>query len=144
MPKMYRSMFTDGDSPAVGSKSNQLGAREGSDIHPDSNGIIAPGEGMSMTGCPCHLPPHLIPRRLRSVFGKGEGRNELVIWCHGSGEYKSHSISEELYANATSFRHGHIEPATEMHKDKFNAALSETKFSWKVNEGHSDGCEMES
>src|SRR5437879_4603686 len=66
MPLVYRAMQSEKDGPMVGhERSDTLGVRE-ADVQP-VDGLVHPGAGgMSVSRSKQELPPHLIPKRLRT------------------------------------------------------------------------------
>jgi hypothetical protein len=81
MPTIYRAMKRSDDGrPVIGSGSNELGVRvppnPHADIETDDDGNVLLNEnGMSVVDNWRSLLPHLIPKRLKSVFAGATGSN---------------------------------------------------------------------
>lgn len=146
MPRIYRAMRADGDSPMVGHTQNDtLGVRE---ITVDANGrevgdvrpvggLVQPCTGgMSVSPSTQALPPHLIPKRLRT-HGYPDARRGSTLpdtfpWRMGDGRFSDGALCEclQLRIDAQDPEHGFVEPDREMTLTDYRAAVEVTRPSW--------------
>ncbi|MDX1962997.1 MAG: hypothetical protein SFX18_07580 [Pirellulales bacterium] len=100
MPLMYRSMLENGGKPAVGSSKKHLGVitlGKYADIEADTAGWVHPlTGGMSVSPDLQNLPQHRVPMRLKRLFSAASGKNNLYVWCLGSGDFSDAEISNNL------------------------------------------------
>jgi len=138
MPTIYRSMFHTSGQPLVGSGRNQLGVRvppqSPADVHPDAQGIISSGGGMSVSRHWNKLPGRLIPERLHTICPKARGDDSLRCFRHGQGEFCDGTVAAGLVLRVTSGVHGQVEPDAEVSVQAFQAALAATRDDWMVDE----------
>jgi hypothetical protein len=145
MPKIYRGMKDDDGFPALGATGTTLGVRlpDSSrpevqpDIVPDSTGRVSPGTGgMSVAPRAADLPPHTIPRRLKSRYSEAAGSDKLRIWSFGSGAFADGVLSDRLAlrVDPENDKHGFVEPAKEMAIEEYLDGLAITRTSWTVSE----------
>jgi hypothetical protein len=139
MPRLYRSMFHDGERPLIGDEQNHLGVRVVADprpdVQPDGDGYVGPGQGgMSVAPHWTKLPPFLIPERLNKLVPRARGDNALKCFRHGGGEFADGPVASGLAFRHTSSKHGLVEPAERMTLDSFQAALAATRNNWEVDE----------
>lgn len=139
MPRVYRAMFPDGARPKVGPTKRTLGVQAGAgpndDVSPDVNGNVYPGTGgMSVAPAWRDLPPHRIPRRLRSRCPKALGNDGYVCWRMGSGPFIDGHVHEHLQLRVDSAVHGLVEPEMMLSLERFQAALAATREKWVIDE----------
>ena len=141
MPLIYRAMLADGDSPLVGATNKTLGVRfppeKHSDIPVEPDGSVGPGTGgLSLAPAWRVLPHFLIPRRLRHLNRNAAGNNSLHRWCMGEGPFADGPIAEpiRLRVDPRNASHGFVEPAAQMRKEDFQAAIAATKDLWRIDE----------
>lgn len=121
MRSLFRGMKTDGQYPLVEASARGLGVRVGDDgdVHPDADGLIHPGAGMSVApDDPLALPPFRRPIE----FG-GTGKDP--VWF----------ISEGALPNRLAFvpdtpDHGVVGPAVPMAPGAYEEALAGTRDAW--------------
>lgn len=145
MPRVYRSMLDHAGSPLTGRGSNRLGVRvapdPNADVHPDENGIIQSGHGMSVAPNIASLRSHHIPKRLkdncnqlyRAQFRNATGNNSLTFWSFGEGAFQAGPLTDYLELvpdQGTPVKHGEIGPITEINISDYEAALTATSNSW--------------
>jgi len=123
--RLYRSMKLGSDGlPELGESARTLGARPGTDIPLDENGVVVPGTGgASITpGDPMQLPSHRRP----SDHG-GTGRDPVF------------SLDPANLPDGLQFRpdpnnptgHGFLEPSRPMNVDEYQHALARTRSLWE-------------
>jgi hypothetical protein len=142
MPKIFRSMLTEGDKPKVGSGGKLLGVRvppdRHADITTDSAGNVHPGAGgMSVAPDWRVLPAHLIPRRLKHVVPDADGNNKLTCWTLGEGEFKADAVAPDVQLRPDPVhpdRHGFVEPKRSMTLADYQSALAATRDQWRQDE----------
>jgi RHS repeat-associated protein len=120
--RIYRGMRTEGDLPVTGPTARTLGARPGTDVRPDADGLVHPGGG-GISIAPetaTNLPSHRRPPE----FG-GTGRDP--VW----------SIDPDDLPEGLSYRrdsptsgHGVIEPSRTMTYDEYQSLIESTAGSW--------------
>lgn len=144
MPRLFRSMYEDGGHPVVGAERNQLGVRvhpvpadEKADVHPDAEGMVAPGEGMSVAPHWKKLPPSLIPERLKQIAPKARGEDSLKCFRHGQGTFSNGPVGAGLAfaIDKKKKTHGLVEPEQPIAVASFQDALAATRSDWQVDEG---------
>ncbi|MCE9555855.1 MAG: hypothetical protein K8T91_21105 [Planctomycetes bacterium] len=136
MPRMYRSMFKDGDKPQTGEGKNTLGVRLGpvppNDITPDADGNVEPEKGgMSVAPRWQKIRIHLIPKRFCSLVPGARGSNKLHLWEHGIGDFEGGFIANGLSLTITSVDHGVVEPSHKMKSESYLSALAATQSDWR-------------
>jgi hypothetical protein len=106
--------------PNCGKGNTDLGVRpgpnQGDDVHPDPQGIIAPGGGMSTFVHPKHLPRFLRPESLG-------GMSRLPVF----------QISEDRlsrFALVTKKKHVQVEPSQRVSLKQFLQDLCGTRRDW--------------
>ena len=142
MPKIYRTMLTDGGKPKVGSESKMLGVRIApnphADIPVDEHGNVHPETGgMSVAPAWRKLPYFLIPKRLKALRPDACGSNHVACWSLGEGLFKQGDMSDKLVLRPDPedpARHGFVEPKGEMSIDTYQDALAETREHWVIDE----------
>ena len=142
MPKIFRSMLAEGEKPKVGRESKMLGVRippdPYADVPVDLNGHVHPQTGgMSVAPDWRKLPYFLIPERLKSFVPRARGKNDLVCWSLGEGDFESTTLNDHLELRVDqghSPKHGVVEPKFEMLIDNFQAALAQTGDLWVIDE----------
>lgn len=145
VPRVYRSMKANIDlshMPAVGSSASALGIREpnssNSDVDINNHGtIIQNGRGMSVAAHWRDLPPHRIPRRLRSSLEGASGSDSLRCWCMGEGDFVAGIVCSdlELVLKRGSACRGNLAPTRPMSVSEFQHALAATADQWIIDEG---------
>lgn len=138
MPLIWRGMRMSEDRPEVGRGGNLLGVRVGSgetDDIPEENGCVQPGTGgMSVSPSLETLPPHRLPRRLRSRFPEASGSNRLHCWSMGDGPFVFGGVAESLVLRLDPDdpeRHGFVEPERRMPVEEYEAAITATRVQWR-------------
>lgn len=138
MPLIWRGMRMADGRPEVGQAGNLLGVRVGageSDDIPEENGYVQPGMGgMSVSPSLETLPPHRIPRRLRSRFPDATGSNRLHCWAMGEGAFVRGRLVEHLVLRPdpeAPERHGFVEPEQRMPVGEYEAAITATRNQWR-------------
>ena len=142
MPKMFRSMLDEGGKPKVGNDGKLLGVRippdPNADLPVDPNGKVHPQTGgMSVAPDWRKLPYFLIPKRLNASVPRARGKNDLVCWSMGEGDFESATLNDHLELRVDQGHaptHGVVEPNFEMMIDSFQAALSQTCDLWVIDE----------
>jgi hypothetical protein len=142
MPLIYRAMLADGNKPQVGSAATMLGVRvppaANPDLPVDPQGNVRPASGgMSVAPAWRLLPVHRIPRRLRHLFPRAAGSNQLHCWRLGDGLFTAGPLAAGLYFRPdphNAIRHGFVEPSQEMRLLDYQAALAATQLQWLVDE----------
>jgi hypothetical protein len=107
--------------PALGSSGTTLGVRlpdpsnphARADITPDSQGMVEPGIGGSVSPKPSELPPHAVPRRLVAKYPFAIGSDRIRIWRIGEGDFSDGPTTHDLVlrVDPKNARHGFVEPA---------------------------------
>ncbi len=122
---IYRSMkiATDGHA-ACGASARALGARAGTDIPTDADGVVHPGTGgMSVSpGAPENLPPHRRP----PAFG-GVGKDAVF-------ELEPSVLGDSLYLRLdpeNPEKHGFVEPSAAVPMVAYQTALCSTRTNWQ-------------
>lgn len=141
MPRLFRSMYEEEGRPSVGVEANKLGVRvappgERADVHPDADGKVAPGEGMSVAPHWKRLPPGLIPERLKEIAPKARGENALKCFRHGQGTFIHGPVAAGLVfaVDQKKKTHGIVEPEQRIAVASFQDALAATQSDWQVDE----------
>lgn len=138
VPRIYRSMYHDGQRPLVGRERNQLGARlppdSPADVVPDAMGHVDPGRGMSVVPAWRQLPALLIPRRLKDKAPKARGRDTLGCWRHGDGDFADGPVANGLLLKRSGEGHGEVGPAERASVDHYQACLGATVANWILDE----------
>lgn len=137
MPLIYRAMCADGDSPMVGhTRNDTLGVREGVDVQPEE-GVVQPRTGgMSVSPSRADLPPHLIPKRLRSqgypAARRGNTLPETYPWRMGDGPFVEGQLCDrlQLRIDPRDPAHGFVEPDGSMTLEAYRAAIEATRSNW--------------
>ena len=130
---MFRAMKKADDRlPVLGRTARTLGVRVSAvgavredppefDVYPDATGDVAPGWGLSVAmDDPGGLPRHRKPRSLG-----GEGRDPVFSLPVGA-------VGNVLNVHEDRPPHALIEPASSCSLTEYEAALAETRPSWKV------------
>lgn len=134
MARVYRSMKADGELPLVAQSAVGLGVRP-DDIKVDASGDVQPNSGgMSVAPEWRSLPHWRIPRRLLPRCHKATGRDELVCWRWGEGEFQDDSISSLLVLRVDAPGHGLVEPVRVVSLADYRSALADTRSDWSVDE----------
>ncbi|MGH7172843.1 MAG: hypothetical protein ACRELG_21390 [Gemmataceae bacterium] len=138
MPLIWRAMRMANGQPEVGRAGNLLGVRVGAseaDDIPEENGFVQSDTGgMSVSPSLETLPPHRLPRRLRSRFPEANGSNQLYCWSMGEGAFVSGVVAEHLVLRIDPEepeRHGFVEPERKMPAAEYEAAIAATRDHWK-------------
>jgi len=142
MPTIYRSMKrTEDDLPVVGVNSKELGVRvpptPNADVDLDRNGNVVPnGKGMSVAENWRFLLPHLVPKRLRSIFPGATGSNDLSCFKLGDGPFQDGPIGDQLSLVLKNHdpRAGNVVPARPDPIQSFQAHLAATRSQWSIEE----------
>lgn len=131
----------DDNRPVVGSNSKELGVRvppnPNADVDLDDSGrVILNGKGMSVAENWRHLPPHLIPMRLRSELPGAAGSDRLSCFIHGSGPFKEGPINDRLalVLKAHDMRAGNVVPSRLDELQSFQDELAATRSEWSIEE----------
>jgi hypothetical protein len=139
VPKIFRAMRQTEGKPEIGPKG--LGVRLPPDPHadivPDDSGQIHPGTGgMSVSPTVGDLPARLIPARLRHLYPKAAGRDDLFVWSMGSGDFSAGPLAESLALRPDPEREGHgfVEPDATIATEVYVSALAATRDEWTVDE----------
>ncbi|MGW4947749.1 DNRLRE domain-containing protein [Actinoplanes sp. NPDC004185] len=123
---IYRGMTKDADgAPKVGDTARTLGARKGTDIKADAQGMVHPKTGgMSVSpGSPRNLPSHRRP----SEWG-GNGKDPA--WQMDSGGLPDGLSYRSDPANPSG--HGFIEPSRPMPFEQYQSLIGGTRGLWRV------------
>jgi hypothetical protein len=142
MPTIYRAMKRAADDlPIVGVNSKELGVRvpptSHADIDLDPNGNIVPnGRGMSVAGNWRNLLPHLVPKRLKSIFPGASGSNSLACFKLGNGPFQAGPINNQLSLLLKNHdpRTGNIVPSQLSSAQEFVDYLAATRGNWSIDE----------
>ena len=142
MPLIYRAMEKDGDRPRIGRSATALGVRirvEGEkkpeDIPLDGSGRVSPSTGgMSVSPAWRLLPTHRIPARLKPLCPDATGKNGLVCWKMGEGEFVDGPLAPGLNFRRTTANHGLVEPAQVVPLETYEADLAATRDHWIIDE----------
>jgi hypothetical protein len=124
--KLFRGMKSSGGAPQIERSARGLGVRVGPaqyppDVTPDADGVVHPGQGMSVApDDPMSLEPHRRPR-------EHGGRGADPVW-----EIEEDSLPSSLRFVADSVTHGVIEPASPMSLESYEAALASTAPQWSL------------
>jgi RHS repeat-associated protein len=122
---LYRGMKNDGGVPEIGPSARTLGARPGTDIPVDSNGMVHPGSG-GVSVSP-HSPTNLPQHRRPPEFG-GTGRDP--VWRIGSA-----NLPEGLTYRPDPHNpggHGFIEPSRPMSISEYQNLLASSQGTWSL------------
>src|SRR5690242_8474740 len=115
MPKIFRSMKSDGGRPKVGAEPSCLGVRVPDDIALDDDGTVSPcGRRISENRSLESLSLSRIPKRYRDRVEGAKGPNSLSVWTHGRGEFATGPVIPKLLLNVDSADHGNVGPAARM------------------------------
>jgi hypothetical protein len=142
MPQIYRSMEKDGERPRIGRSATALGVRirvEGEekpqDIPVDDSGRVSPSTGgMSVAPAWRLLPTHRIPARLKPFCHDATGKNSLVCWKMGEGEFGDGPLAPGLNLRRDTATHGLVEPAKVVSLETYEADLAATRDHWIIDE----------
>jgi hypothetical protein len=110
--------------PAIGDSARVLGARSGTDIPVDEDGLVRPGEGGISVSAD---DPMYLPRFRRPLQLDGTGKDP--VW----------SVNQQELGEDLSFRpdprnptHGFIEPARVMTFERYQEALHKSRRRWRL------------
>ncbi len=142
MPLSYRSMEKDGDRPRIGRSATARKVRirvEGEtkpeDIPVDDSGRVSPSTGgMSVAPAWRLLPTHRIPARLKALCPDATGKNSLVCWKMGEGEFVDGPLAPGLNLRRDTATHGVVEPARAVPLETYEADLAATCDHWIIDE----------
>ena len=131
MPRMYRAMKADGNSPKIANSATGLGVRVVKDTYPDENGNVGPDSGgMSVSPTLESLPPMLVPRRLEHRVPEADAPDSVVCWVLGDGPFADGAVTEDLNFKKDKPHHGEVVPSRQMTLGDFQASLARTKEMW--------------
>jgi hypothetical protein len=142
MPTIYRAMKQADDGlPMVGSGSKELGVRvppnPNADIDLDETGnVILNGKGMSVARNWRGLLPHLVPKRLRSIFPGATGSNNLACFRFGQGPFSPGALDDRLswvLKEHDSYA-GSVVPTQSVPESRFQNDLAATRSGWTIDE----------
>ncbi|NOJ94363.1 hypothetical protein HMI51_15670 [Corallococcus coralloides] len=135
-PKIFRTMFRDGNFPQLGAEWLQLGVRVPTDIKPDNASNVHPGKNKGMSVAPeaGKLPAVIIPARLKSRYRNAMGPDDAAIWSFGTSAYSKGPINDALELVPTSPTHGVVAPANVMPLESFQQELGKTQPHWVIDE----------
>ncbi|HEU5159763.1 MAG TPA: DUF6531 domain-containing protein [Streptosporangiaceae bacterium] len=124
-PYIFRGMRESGGVPELGQSARTLGARPGTDIPVDANGMVHPRTGgvSASPDSPTNLPPHRRPPE----FG-GTGRDP--VWQTSSEGLPDGLTYRPDPANPSG--HGFIEPSRSMSIEEYQGLLGSTQGSWQL------------
>jgi hypothetical protein len=132
---------TDQGLPVVGSNSKELGVRIPpnplSDIDLDENGnVIRNGKGMSVAENWRWMLPHLIPKRLKSVYPSAAGSNTLACFRFGQGPFALEQLNARLSVvlKEQNARAGNVVPIHLENIRQFQDELAATRSEWVIDE----------
>lgn len=142
MPTIYRAMKRADDGlPIVGSNSKELGVRvppnPNGDIDLDEHGtVILNGKGMSVAENWRRLLPHLVPKRLKSIFPGASGSNNVACFCFGHGPFSPGTLNAglALALKEHDTTAGNVVPVRSVREREFQDELAATRGEWAVNE----------
>lgn len=121
---LFRAMRAHGDYPLVGDSARALGVRTSGrdvDVHPDQNGYVHPGEGMSVApDDPLLLAIH---RRPPALLGTGRD----PVW-----QIPQDDLPGGLKYRPTSTTHGQVEPDQSMPLGGYERALADSRTLWSL------------
>lgn len=123
MRTLYRGMNSDGDYPRVERSAKGLGVRVGEDgdVHPDAEGLVNPGAGMSVApDDPLFLPEY---RRPAEFLGSAKH----PVWAISEND-----LPEGLVVAIDDPEHGMIGPVRAMPLAEYEAALASTQSNWRL------------
>lgn len=129
------------DLPVVGSNAKELGVRvppnPNADIDLDVHGnVVLNGRGMSVSENWRHLPPHLVPKRLKSILSSAAGSNLLACFIYGKGPFQAGPINGrlDLVLKVHSPRTGNVVPSRLDQLQAFQDDLAATRPDWSIDE----------
>ena len=139
MPRFYRAMVHEKEIPLVGSGKNMLGVRvppdPNADIEPNDEGFVQPeAGGMSVAPSWRDLPHFLIPKRLKELAPKARGRNDLICFRFGDGNFEFSNVIEKLVLRPNSSTHGEVQPSVSMLLADYQNAIAATLEGWTKDE----------
>jgi hypothetical protein len=139
MAFIYRSMFRDGDKPAVGPSASKLGVRvspaETYDIAVNAKGNVSPKTGgMSVAPSWRDLPFFRIPKRLKPIFRDAAGDNRFCCWRLGDVQFVEGPLLDRLFLRIDTAQHGVVEPSVTVPLDTYISALAATRDRWIIDE----------
>ena len=142
MPTIYRAMKqTDQGLPVIGSNSKELGVRIPPNPSPDvdldeSRNVVCNGKGMSVVENWRRLLPHLIPKRLRSVFPSAAGSNAVACFRFGQGPFAEEQLNSCLAVvfKGRDTRGGNVVPIELVSIGQFQDDLAATYGDWVIDE----------
>lgn len=143
MPRIYRSMREKDGHPETGESASHLGVRvpagpggaaapDRVDIHPDAQGFVAPGEGMSVAPDWTKLPLHRVPMRFLASVPGARGSDRLRVWTHGEGPFIRSMVAQGLRLRPDREDHGVVEPAARVQLRVYVEDLHRTASSWTL------------
>jgi hypothetical protein len=142
MATIYRSMKKAGDDlPVVGSNAKELGVRvppnPNADVDLDDQGnVLLNGKGMSVAQNWRNLPPHLVPRRLRTILSSAAGSDQLACYKLGDGPFQAGPINDRLILvlKAHDPRSGNVVPSQSGQVREFQDDPAATRSDWSIDE----------
>ena len=141
MPKIYRTMKQDDEGkPVVDASGRGLGVRgipvnNVVDVDLDEEGnVILNDKGMSVAPAWRDLPPHLVPKGLRSKFPDARGSPHLRCFTMGEGPFQDGPVAEGLDLKRDTPKHGLIVPRASVLLDQFQTDLASTRDHWVIDE----------
>jgi hypothetical protein len=126
--------------PKVGSTARTLGVRippdKYADVHPDGQGRVGPGKGMSVAPRLVDLDeiPHRVPARLGEYVYGASGKDSDRVFAMGKGPFVASTVAPSLHLVRDKPKHGYVEPDKLMPLADYQAALAATRTSWEVDE----------
>jgi hypothetical protein len=141
MPRIYRAMKRDADGqPVVDDSGRGLGVRipprRPADVDLETQGrVLLNGKGMSVSPAWRQLPPHLIPQRLKGLFPRARGSDQLHCFAMGQGGFQDGPLVRGLRLVVTDPDHGHVATEALVLLGDYQADLAATRDSWTIDEG---------
>lgn len=137
MPKVFRVMAAAGGKPQIGRSAVALGVRVGTDISPDADGLVIPGQGgMSVSPSPRALPAHRVPKRLHHLVPAARGKDHHYVWRMGEGPFVPTPLATglRLRPDPGNASHGMVQPSERMGLVEDESALAATQDEWSIEE----------
>jgi hypothetical protein len=132
MPQVFRAMLKEDNAPKVGDQRDMLGVRVPTDIEPDENDIVSPGNGgLSVNPDWKKLPAHLIPKKYNGIVADARGKRDIAIWRYGEVPFESANLNDKLQLRIDKPSHGSIEPRAAVGINEFQKNLADTLQEWK-------------
>ena len=146
MPRVYRSMKIDeAGKPTLGRSATSLGVRvhtntRHNDVHPDPQGNVPSGKGVSVAPSAQYLPVHRVYEGFADIVeGASATDPNLRIWRMGEGDFVYSLITSDLTLFPDAPKqgvvvHGEVGPSRPMLLQTYEDALADTQNAWQIDE----------